>query len=135
MRLLKLAAWTGLVVWCVGTLVSCASALSSPSDLQDHLNQTVTVEGVAKITRLGGPTVDFDNGGFVMVGELPPQFESYVGRRVQVTGKLVEAPDPLSTGSRWGSSGGRQYLIQDARWKLLDTGESQRIVRPTGSGY
>jgi hypothetical protein len=97
-------------------LAGCKPTIKRQTQLQGNVGKTVTVEGIARNTILGGPTIDF-NGTYVHA-DRPPQYETIVGKRVRVTGTLVEIPDPLA--ERTGGPKLVVYKLDNAKWKVVE---------------
>ncbi len=84
---------TMLAVALVGALLGCTTIARSRADLRTASGKRVTVEGIAKLTPMGGPTVVF-NDTFVLT-DMPSDYARYISHRVRVSGDLAWIPDPL----------------------------------------
>lgn len=105
----------------------------APSSFQSRLGQTITLEGTAQNAKVGplllGPPED------IWIDGMDAWKDSVVGKRVRVTGRVIEKADlpvfeheegapekggmPVPKGTDL-QKASRRFLLTDVQWKLLE---------------
>ncbi len=119
-----------------------ASSNAAPSLWESKIGQLVTVEGTAEDAKLGALLVG--DTGTIWIDGLDYWPAEARGKRLQVTGKVIERSDlpvfvhqegepemqgmPVPAGTEL-ETARRRFLLAEARWKVLSSGDEGQLRR------